>query len=116
MVDDLDKKKHDLRAINKSGQTLIRHLDSQDHVENELDKLSDNYYSVLDKAKDKRDEKRATLSKVNQLSRNINEIEDWIKEVNGIVEKISQPTTDLDVMKSRLEEIQVWFLIAYYKS
>ena len=106
-MDDLDKKKQDLRAVNKSGQTLIRNLDSQDKIESDLDRLSDNYYVVIDKVKDKRDATKDALSKVTHLLEIIIEIEIWIEEVYVTLERIAQPTTDCSVMKSHLEEIQV---------
>ena len=107
LADDLDKKKQDLRVINKSGQTLIRNLDSQDKVEADLDKLSENYYIVVDNVKEKRDKIKDALGRVTYLLEIIIEIEIWIEEVYVILQRIALPTTDSSVMKSHLEEIQV---------
>ena len=96
-----------MRTINKSGQILIRNIDSQDKIEIELDKISDSYYLIFDKVKDKRDETKATLAKVTQLLQIVIEIEIWIEEVYVIIEKIGHPTTDSSTIKSHLEEIQV---------
>ena len=107
LVDDLDKKKQDLRVINKSGQTLIRNLDSQDKIEADLDRLSESYYVVVDNVKEKRDKIKDTLGRVTYLLEIIVEIEIWIEEVYVIFQRIALPTTDPSVIKSHLEEIQV---------
>ena len=98
-----------MRATNKAGQILIRHLDIQESIELELDKLSDSYYVVFDKAKDKRDETKGNQVKVTQILEIIIEIEVWIEKVCGNLEILSHPTTDPATMKSQLEEIQVIF-------
>ena len=107
LIDDLDKKKHDLRTVNKSGQMLVRNLDSQEKIEADLDKLSDDYYLIIDKAKDKRDRTKDVLNKVTYLLEIITEIEIWIEEVHVRLYRMSNPTTDCSVIKSYLEEIQV---------
>eukprot|EP00112_Aurelia_sp_Birch-Aquarium-sp1_P005322 Seg1602.3 transcript_id=Seg1602.3/GoldUCD/mRNA.D3Y31 product="Microtubule-actin cross-linking factor 1" protein_id=Seg1602.3/GoldUCD/D3Y31 len=106
LVDDLEKKKHDLRSVNRAGQTLIRHIDLPDKIESDLDKLSDSYYALLDKVKDKRDDTKDYLTKVVRLMQLIVEIEVWIKEIHPRLQSLSQPTTDPGVMKTQLDDIQ----------
>lgn len=103
----MEKKKHDLRSVNRAGQILIRHIDVPDKIESDLDKLSDSYYALLDKVKDKRDDTKDYLTKVVRLMQLIVEIEVWIKEIHPRLQSLSQPTTDPGVMKTQLEDIQV---------
>ena len=107
LVDELEKKKHDLRSVNRAGQTLIRHIDVPDRIESDLDKLSDSYYALVDKVKDKRDDTKDYLTKVVRLMQLIVEIEVWIKEIRPRLQSLNQPTTDPSMMKTQLDDIQV---------
>ena len=106
VVDTLQKKKPEIRAFNRAGQSLIRQLDDSEDVEAELDKLSDSYYDLVDKAKDKLKETKETVKKVKQFVEIIEVIEIWITEIIEIVEKFEVVGNEPDAIKKQLKEVE----------
>ena len=106
MVDELQKKKPEVRAVNRAGQSLIRQLDTAEDVEAELDKLSDDYYDVLDKAKDKLKETKEKVKKVKEFVEIIEVIEVWVTEIVEIITKLSTVGNDPLAIKDKIKEIE----------
>ena len=103
----LEKRKPDLRAVNRAGQSLIRQLDSPDDIEKQLDELSDRYYVVADKTKDKLHNVKETVQKVKIYIQVIEVLEIWIEEIIIIVDKFDTCGTDPETVKRQLEHVQV---------
>ncbi len=93
--------------MNRAGQSLIRQIDNPEKVESELDKLSDSYYVILDKAKEKRNLTKDTVVKIQQILEIIAEIEIWIEETNIRLDDLEKPVSDQMNLKTELEEVQV---------
>ena len=92
--------------MNRAGQSLIRQLDSPESVESELDKLSDDYYDLLDNAKDKLKDCKDNLKKVKEYIEIIEIIEIWITEVYEIISNVRNAGNDPSVIKSKVKEIE----------
>ena len=104
----MEKRKPELRAVNRAGQSLIRQLDSPDDIEKTLDKLSDRYYDVLDKTKDKLNDTKEKVNKVKIFINIIEVLEVWIEEVVVIVIRIGETSsTEPDTVKKLLAQVQV---------
>ncbi len=101
----LQKKKPVPRAANRAGQSLMRQLDEPDDVEAELDKLSDDYYDLVDTAKEKLKTTKETVKKVKEFVELIEIIEVWIIEVVDVVTKLEAAGTDPDSIKKQVKEI-----------
>ena len=95
-----------MRAVNRAGQSLIRQLDSAEDVESELDKLSDDYYDILDKAKDKLKDSKENLKKVKEFVEIIEIIEIWVTEVFEIIGSLRTVGNDPAAIKSKVKEIE----------
>lgn len=106
IVDELQKKKPEIRAVNRAGQSLIRQLETADDVEAELDKLSDDYYDVLDQAKDRLKERKENVKKVKEYVEIIEILEVWITEIHEIVTKANTAGNDASAIKDRVKEVQ----------
>lgn len=65
--------------------------------------MSDDYYDVLDKAKDKLKETKDNMKKVKEFVEIIEIIEVWVTEV---IEKLGQTANDPSAIKSKVKEIE----------
>ena len=54
LVKTLEKRKPDLRAVNRAGQALIRQLDQPEDLERELD--NDRYQILVERTRERRNE------------------------------------------------------------
>lgn len=108
LLGELEKRKPDLRAVNRAGQALIRQFDdSPDNmIEKDLDKLSDRYYEVVDKAKDKEAKQKDALGKVKYFIEIVEVLEVWIEEVYVIIGKVDTSKTEPEAVKKQLEVVQ----------
>eukprot|EP00794_Sanderia_malayensis_P004727 gene4727-5350_t len=106
IVDSLDKKKQDFRSVNRAVQSLIRHVDDAERVESDLDKLSDSYYTVAERAKEKRNLTKDTVVKIKQILEIIIEIEIWIIETNTRLDDLEKQVSDQPNLKAHVEEVQ----------
>ena len=93
--------------MNRAGQSLIRQLDSPDEIEKELDELSDRYYELVDKTKDKKKVTKDTLSRVKQYVEIIEVLEVWIEEILVLITKQEPTGSDPDSIKKQLKAIEV---------
>ena len=107
LFDALDRKKQVLRSLNRAGQSLIRQIDDPDTIDTELDKISDQFYVVVDKVKNKKDQTKDTVARVEQLLEVIIEIEIWIEETYMRLDRLENPASDPSHLKAQLEEVQV---------
>ena len=85
---------------------MIRQLECPDEVESELDKLSDDYYDILDKAKDKLKDSRENLKKVKEFIEIIEIIEIWVTEIIEIIANVRSIGNDPVAIKGKVKEIQ----------
>ena len=95
-----------LRAANRAGQSLIRQLDEYDDIETELDTLSDNYYDVVEKAKDKLKTAKETVKKAKRFVLVIEILEVWILEIVEIISRFETVGSDPETIKKQLKEIE----------
>ena len=96
-----------MRAVNRAGQSLIRQLDSPDEIEKELDQLSDKYYIVVDKSKDKQSETKDCLHKVKVFLEIIVVLEVFIEETVIIIDNFDVTGTEPETVKKQLAKVQV---------
>ena len=103
----LEKKKPELRAVNRAGQSLIRQLENPEKLEKELDELSDKYYCVTDFTKSRLKATKEAVAKVRVFIEIMEVIEIWIEEVITIVKGFESAGTEPETLKKQLEEIEV---------
>lgn len=99
-----------MRAVNRAGQSLIRQLDIYDKIEEELDELSDTYYVVTDKTKEKLSQTKEQLQKVKMFIELVVALEVWVQDAYVIIESFDHEQhecADDDVVKDKLEKLQV---------
>lgn len=106
LLGELEKRKPDLRAVNRAGQALIRQLDSPDDIEKDLDKLSDKYYEVVDKVKDKAEKQKEGLGKLKNFIEIIEVLEVWIEETYVIIDKVDTSKTEPEAVKKELQVVE----------
>ena len=68
--------------------------------------MSDSYYDLVDKAKDKLKETKETVKKVKQFVEIIEVIEIWITEIIEIVEKFDVVGNEPNAIKKQLKEVE----------
>lgn len=99
-----------MRAVNRAGQSLIRQLDIYDKIEEELDELSDTYYVVTDKTKEKLSQTKEQLQKAKMFIELVVALEVWVHDAYVIIESFDHEQhecADDDVVKDKLEKLQV---------
>lgn len=99
-----------MRAVNRAGQSLIRQLDIYDKIEEELDELSDTYYVVTDKTKEKLSQTKEQLQKAKMFIELVVALEVWVQDAYVIIESFDHEQhecADDDVVKDKLEKLQV---------
>ncbi len=85
---------------------MIRQLDDTENVEAELDKLSDDYYDLVDKAKEKLKATKETVKKVKEFVEIIEVLEIWIIEITEIITRFEPVGTDPVSIKKQLKEVE----------
>ena len=105
-MDKLQKKKPEVRSLNRAGQSLIRQLSDADDIEAELDKVADDYYDAVDAAKEKFKETKEQLKKAKEFIEIIEIIEVWVIEVFEILENVEHGSSEPGDVKLRLKQIE----------
>ena len=103
----LEKRKPELRGINRVGQSLIRQLPDPTETEKLLDNLSDKYFEVMAKTKEKSIKQKDTLTKVIEFVTIIEELEVWAEEIYEVINLFNLNATDPEGLKKQLQSIEV---------